>query len=233
MNGQKASILDLIAQSSLGQPAAARLRARAPHGLAEVIAEAALTSVPGRVVEGLRRHMSDQNPEPTPHHISSASKEMTMLAHLALAHARSLQSPGSRFSVLLAHLQPTAAEKSAYAGHRRTLEIRLQQQFEAPGVEVIGSHSRGTAIGGSSDMDILVRVPRDVATWGASLKSSQTVLQHIRAALADRYTNTDIRLDGQAIVVNFAGGDRNVDVVPAIFGGMLDAQQGIQRRPLF
>lgn len=154
-----------------------------------------------------------------------------MLEHLA--HARALRAPGSRFAALLGNLQPTAAELSAYAGHRRTLETRLRQQFATPAVEVIGSHSRGTAIRGASDMDMLVRVPREVAVWGGSLKSSQTVLQNIREALTDRYTSTDIRRDGQAIVVNFAGGARNVDVVPAVFGGMLDAQNGIRQRPLF
>ena len=153
-----------------------------------------------------------------------------MLEHLA--RARSAQSPGSRFAALLAHLQPTTAELTAYAGHRRTLEIRLQQQFGTPAVEVIGSHDRGTAIRSASDMDILVRIPREMAMRGGSLKSSQTVLQNIRAALTDRYTQTDIRRDGQAVVVNFAGGERNVDVVPAVFQRMLDAQQGIRRRPL-
>jgi len=127
-------------------------------------------------------------------------QEIPMLEHLA--RARSAQSPGSRFAALLAHLQPTTAELTAYAGHRRTLETRLQQQFGTPAVEVIGSHDRGTAIRSASDMDILVRIPREMAMRGGSLKSSQTVLQNIRAALTDRYTQTDIRRDGQAVVVN-------------------------------
>lgn len=37
-------------------------------------------------------------------------------------------------------------------------------------------------------MDILGRIPREMAIWGGSLKSSQTVLQNIREALTDRYT---------------------------------------------
>jgi len=150
-----------------------------------------------------------------------------------LARARSAQSPSSRFAALLAQLQPTTAELAAYVGHKRTLETRLRQQLGASNVEIIGSHSRGTAIRGASDLDILVRVPRDMAMWGDSLKSSQTVLQNVRDALSDRYTNTDIRRDGQAIVVNFAGGGRSVDVVPAIFQGMVDARPDIKRRPLF
>jgi predicted nucleotidyltransferase len=158
-------------------------------------------------------------------------KEIIMLEHLA--RARSAQSPSSRFAALLSHLQPTTAELAAYTGHKRTLETRLQQQLSASNVEIIGSHSRGTAIRGASDLDVLVRVPRDMAMWGDSLKSSQTVLQNVRDALSDRYTNTDIRRDGQAIVVNFAGGGRSVDVVPAIFQGMVDAQKDIKRRPQF
>lgn len=233
MTPSKTSILELLARSSLGQPSAAKVRARTPLGLAEVIAMAADTRIPGRVVEGLRRHISSQTSTPAvgARGPSAAHKEMTMLEHLA--RARSSQSPSSRFAALLAQLQPTAAELAAYTLHKRTLEVRMRQQLGASNVEIIGSHSRGTAIQGASDLDILVRVPRDVAVWGDSLKSSQTVLQNVRDALADRYTQTDIRRDGQAIVVNFAGGGRSVDVVPAIFQGMVDAQQDIKRRPLF
>src|SRR5450432_3713773 len=99
-----------------------------------------------------------------------------------LARARAAQAMGSRFSVLLTHLQPTPTKLNAYAGHRRTLEARLQQ-FATPAVEVIGSHDRGTAIRDASDMDILVRIPREMAMRGGSMKSSATVLQNIRVAL--------------------------------------------------
>ena len=78
-----------------------------------------------------------------------------MLEHLA--QARAAQSPSARFSALLGQIQPASSEVAAYLIHKRTLETRLQQQFSAPAVEIIGSHSRGTAIRGVSDMDLLVR----------------------------------------------------------------------------
>jgi len=151
----------------------------------------------------------------------------------ALSGASSGRLIGPRFSALLRQIQPTEAELTAYYGHRRTLETRLHQQFGTTAVEIIGSHSRGTAIRGASDMDILVRIPSKAAKWGNSLKRSNTVLGQVRVALSDRYTRTDIRRDGQAVVVNFAGGARNVDVVPAIFDRILPGQQGIRMRPLF
>jgi hypothetical protein len=228
------TISELLACSSLGEETARKLRARTPKKLAEIIVEAARTAAPSRVVLGLRRHMNSVN---SSHSVSATAvpppQERFMPDSHTFAHATASQSPSARFSALLRNLQPTGAELSAYTQHRRTLETRLHQHFGGPGLEVIGSHSRGTAITGMSDLDVLVRVPREVATWGGTLKSSKTILEHVRSTLLDRYTRTDIRRDGQAVVVNFAGGSRSIDVVPAVFIQMLPGQNGIRRRPLF
>lgn len=49
------------------------------------------------------------------------------------------------------------------------------------------------------------------------MKSSDSVLRRVRAALADRYFATAIRRDRQAISVHFDGGRITVDVVPATY----------------
>jgi predicted nucleotidyltransferase len=228
------TISELLARSSLGEATARALRARTPNKLAEIIAEAAGTAAPGRVVLGLRRHMSSDNRTRSVAGAAVPPRQERSMPHShTFVQVSAGQSPAARFSALIRHLQPTSTELSAYAQHRRTLETRLHQHFGGPRLEVIGSHSRGTAISGVSDVDVLVRVPREVATWGGTLKSSKTVLEHVRSTLLDRYTRTDIRRDGQAVVVNFAGGSRSIDVVPAVFMQMLVGQNGIRRRPLF
>jgi len=56
--------------------------------------------------------------------------------------------------------------------------------------------------------------------WGDDLVTSRTALERIRIELLKRYPNTPVHTDVHAIVVPFSQG-ASVDVVPAVFEGML------------
>lgn len=138
-----------------------------------------------------------------------------------------------RFQTLLGRIQPTDVESEKYDSHRRTIARRLGEAFPETHVQVIGSHSRGTAIHGSSDLDIMAYFPATLARWAGKLMGSDTVLANVRGELRGRYHATEVRKDRQAVVVDFGQGTYNVDVVPAVWNGMTDKGVLGKRRPVF
>ncbi len=118
----------------------------------------------------------------------------------------------------LAHrVQPLESELVNAKRHRGTARMRLATSFDVSRIVAIGSHARGTAIRSHSDLDMMVVLRRNEAKWGGSLVSSYTVLEKFRQDLQTRYVQTDIRRDEQAVVIDFAAGQRSLDVVPALF----------------
>ncbi|NOY92980.1 MAG: nucleotidyltransferase [Deltaproteobacteria bacterium] len=144
-------------------------------------------------------------------------------------------SVGTRFQTLIASIQVAQRELDDYAGHQRTLGRALKAEYAGAKVETIGSHARGSAIGGTSDVDLLVRLPLDAvraANGRGALMSSSTVLAKVRERLKARYHATDVGKDGQAILVSFGNGTRDIDVVPAAFAGMIDVVALGAKRPV-
>lgn len=139
-----------------------------------------------------------------------------------------------RFQSLLARIQPTDAEYDRYDTHRRTIARRLADAFPQTRIQVIGSHSRRTAIHGASDLDLMVYFPIGSARWGRDVSRSDTILAKLRTELLDRYHATRVRKDGQAVVVDFGQGVYNVDVVPAIWVAMTEPHEAApKRRPIY
>jgi hypothetical protein len=62
-------------------------------------------------------------------------------------------------------------------------------------------------------------VPIALVRWGKNWKSSTTILELLRNQLLDRYTETEIGKDNQAIVIRFGDGQHPVDVTPAVYVG--------------
>lgn len=120
------------------------------------------------------------------------------------------------FARLIQKARPADAKVASARMHAAAIKARLAKTFQLRGFRNIGSHARETATS-TSDLDLLAIFARDEARWGGSLKSSKTFIDAIRKDLAERYRTTDIRRDGQAVVVNFENG--SVDVVPGIFWG--------------
>jgi hypothetical protein len=123
------------------------------------------------------------------------------------------------FQLLLSRIQPTESELQAARQHLATIRTRLETEFEVSKCFPIGSFSRGTSIRGFSDTDLLAVFRKAVFTWGDNLINSDTALDKVRQALAERYPNSDVYKDGIAIAVSFADG-RHVDIVPGMFERM-------------
>lgn len=79
----------------------------------------------------------------------------------------------------------------------------------------VGSYGRGTAID-TSDIDILVELPRDVYNQYDAHKSNgqSRLLQAVKNAILETFPQSDVRGDGQVVVVNFTDGIR-FEILPA------------------
>ncbi len=79
----------------------------------------------------------------------------------------------------------------------------------------VGSYGRGTAID-TSDIDMLVELPRAEYERYDALKGNgqSRLLQALKNAILKTYPRSDIRGDGQVVVINFTDGIR-FEVLPA------------------
>lgn len=123
------------------------------------------------------------------------------------------------FQLLISRIQPLESENQAARQHLATIRTRLETEFEVSKCFPIGSFARGTSIRGFSDTDLLAVFRKTVFTRGDNLINSDTALEKVRVALAERYPNSDVYKDGIAIAVSFSDG-RHVDVVPGVFDSM-------------
>lgn len=124
-----------------------------------------------------------------------------------------------RFKTLLARIEPLPTEVSAAHKHAGSIKARLRKSFALKKFVVVGSHARGTAIRGWSDVDYFAVVSRDDVRWGDGYVRSSTTLDRVRLDLSNRFWRTETARDGQAIMLNFGSGSA-VDVVPAFFWEM-------------
>lgn len=129
----------------------------------------------------------------------------------------------TKFKHLLEQIQPQPTVMARATAHCVQVHTRLLKTFDVKRATRIGSHWKGTAIRGYSDVDYLVVMTRDEARKWARDSNSSTLVNRIRADLQARFTSTSVRRDGQAVVVNFEQGQLAVDVVPAIFGSFATA----------
>jgi len=121
------------------------------------------------------------------------------------------------FSTLLKRIEPTPRDRLIYQTHEKTVRRRLETVFRTNRVIRVGSYSRGTSIRHTSDVDLMLILKRDEVRRGGQLKTSTTVLNNVRAQLSDRYFQTNVRRDKQAIVVQFGSNQYPVDIVPAVY----------------
>lgn len=79
----------------------------------------------------------------------------------------------------------------------------------------VGSYGRGTAID-TSDIDILVELPREeYERYDAHKGNGQSrLLQAVKSAIQTTYPNSDVRADGQVVVIRFAD-KMKFEVLPA------------------
>ncbi len=82
---------------------------------------------------------------------------------------------------------------------------------------VVGSVGRGTAVLGTSDVDLLFDLPSDVYNRFDSYDNNgqSKLLQDVKNVIKERYPRTDVKGDGQAVVISFDSLPFTVDLVPA------------------
>lgn len=81
---------------------------------------------------------------------------------------------------------------------------------------VVGSVGRGTAVLGTSDIDLLFDLPPDVySRFNAHSENGQSaLLQNVKNVIKESYPRTDVKGDGQAVVIGFDSLPFTVDLVP-------------------
>jgi hypothetical protein len=91
----------------------------------------------------------------------------------------------------------------------------------------IGSYGRCTAIHGISDLDMAFELPWELYEKYRNYQNNgpSQLLQAVRESLKKRYPRTEIKGDGQVVVINFAG--FVVEVLPAF----VDKDSGGYRFP--
>ena len=79
----------------------------------------------------------------------------------------------------------------------------------------VGSYGRGTAIN-VSDLDVLIELPTEEYDHFTSLTGNgpSRLLQAVKKAIQDTYPRTDVRGDGQVVVVKFSDGMK-FEILPA------------------
>ncbi|MCZ0867146.1 hypothetical protein O0V09_18265 [Dasania sp. GY-19] len=141
--------------------------------------------------------------------------------------ARIDQNPRLNYGRLLRSIQPTSGELKSAISNVSSTKKRLEKSFNLKKFQRIGSHARSSAINSFSDLDFLAVLARNEAKWGGSVVKSDTVIKKISQDLNSRFTTTTVRKDMQAVVVQFGGGQKSMDVVPGFFHSFKN------RRPVY
>lgn len=112
-------------------------------------------------------------------------------------------------------VQPDEAGMLWVRDHLSALERRVTKAFPRSRLVLIGSYSRGTAIPVHSNVDTLVVLPREWATWGARRVAPQMIIQRMAQDLGDQHCTAGIRRDGRAVALSFEGVIHTLNVLPA------------------
>lgn len=124
-----------------------------------------------------------------------------------------------KFQTLLKNLRTQNDDKVKV--RRRAVTKRLNLDFwgsdsETEHTRYVGSYGRGTLIRGSSDVDLLARLPDSLyGQYDSHLGNGQSaLLQAVRNSIRKTYSSTEVGGDGQVVVVEFADGIK-FEVLPA------------------
>lgn len=81
---------------------------------------------------------------------------------------------------------------------------------------IAGSVGRGTAVDGCSDLDVIFKMPSEEFSRYDSREGNgqSSLLQDIKNILKEKYPKTDIKGDGQAVVISFTNKPYTIDLVP-------------------
>lgn len=110
--------------------------------------------------------------------------------------------------------------RSLIASRYKRITKAINQEFwnsysETAHSIYVGSYGRGTAIS-TSDLDVLIELPDTEFEHFSKLygNGQSRLLQVVKNAILSTYPNTDIKGDGQVVVVNFSDGMK-FEILPA------------------
>lgn len=110
-------------------------------------------------------------------------------------------------------LTPSDFETEAAKQHRASIKQCIESNFGLQRFWRTGSFGNGTSISGHSDVDYMASIPE------SRLKSNSSAsLSELRAALATRFPNTQVRTSCPAVIVPFGtDAKETTEVTPASF----------------
>jgi len=120
---------------------------------------------------------------------------------------------------LLSNIKTTNHEIISYRYHKIVKTINKEYwgiNSDSINCRYVGSYGRGTAISGFSDVDIIVKLPiSQYERFSAySTNGQSALLQNVKTALDYSYSRSDIKGDGQVIVIEFSDKIK-FEIVPA------------------
>lgn len=124
-----------------------------------------------------------------------------------------------RFRRFHAALQPTTAEVDDATAKQIGVRQSLQRAYWGPTTDnppgfLVGSWGKRTMVRPSNDIDLFMPLPTEeyhrIEAYAGNKQSA--LLQEVKSSLGDTYWQTDMRGDGQVVVVNF--NTIKVEIVP-------------------
>lgn len=126
---------------------------------------------------------------------------------------------GAKFSRFLSNIQLTKAQSddaiTKHTGVRKALHAAYYSPPFKPETSIlVGSYGRDSAVRPPGDIDILFRMPGSLfSKYNSSPGNGQSqLLQDVKSVLKKTYPTTDMRADGQVVLVPFTS--FAVEVVP-------------------
>lgn len=126
---------------------------------------------------------------------------------------------GNRFDIFLSNIQLSSEQiddaKTKYNGVCKTLHDNYYDtKYNGKTKLLVGSYGKRTAISPPTDIDVLFIMPNSEYDryYSYSGNGQSQLLQDVKNILKRRYPSTDIRGDGQVVMVKFSS--YNIELVP-------------------
>jgi len=114
------------------------------------------------------------------------------------------------FDILVERLKHSETETAGAAANRKSIERRLEKDFDLTRMFRSGSFGHGTSLNRFSDYDYFAVIPA-----GKLPDNSANALRKMRLSLLGRFPSTNIVVRSPAVVVPLASGLRSHDIIPA------------------
>jgi hypothetical protein len=127
---------------------------------------------------------------------------------------------GAKFDRFLGNIQLTDAQTADAQSKHEGVRKALRNFYYPPGYTgtisiLIGSYGKNTACRPPTDVDILFIIPQHLYEQynNPAYNGQSQLLQDVKSVLKATYPNTEMRGDGQVVVVSFSG-SFSVEVIP-------------------